>query len=234
MTHSNQHWEAQLATWMTQASEAACPHRAVQQLLDLFCEHVGADLCIIVKIDTTQGDGAIHWRSPAATGATDSALASVAHSLTERVIVSGVPGTWKHGQTLSDPWRGDESLRHGVIAPLMRGEHVYGSLGVYFRMGESASHACIDQVNRIAGVIWPFLRWDSVDGHGQTVPSAPLAANRATWAHQLNNVLGTIVLHADLALSLHKQPGDQVSHLLEQICAETIRCAQVVQQFGSE
>ncbi|WP_338068484.1 GAF domain-containing protein [Dyella terrae] len=219
---------------MAKVSGGPCPHRAVQELLDVMREHVGARLCLIVKVDPQHGEGGIHWRSPAAHGVTDSALTGLDGTLTERALIAGGPATWFRGQIPSDPWPDSEGLQRGVVLPLVRGDNVFGSLGIYFSDDTVIDRELLDGLDRFTTLMWPLLRWDSMDGHTQTHESAGFVAQDPQWAHQVNNVLGSIVLHADLALTLHKkQPGDRVSQLLEEICAETIRCAQVVQQYGS-
>lgn len=226
-------------SWLASACGRENAHEAVRELIERFAADAGVDCFQIVLAQA--GRGRLAWRWSAADGARPGLSASPAPlsgSATERAMEAGQPVPFaaadgaRDGVQNRDPWLADADVQAGFTAPLPGGA---GSVGAYLcaplaRQQAARLHA---RLPHYAALLWPLLCRERVESAGARADGGMPVNAALNWAHEINNALSAIVLHADLALSMQKsRAGDPIAGLLEQICAESIRCANIVRQHA--
>lgn len=230
MTAPPQAVDARLGSWLAEACEQATAREAVRELVQRFADDAGVDCFQIVLAQN--GQGLLVWRWRAGEGAQPGVateLAPLAGSETARALQAGEPVPFAITGDAQDPWLAGTELHSGFTAPLPGGA---GSVGAYFAQPRPRQASRLSaRLMPYARLLWPLLCRECVETTG--LPAARGAASPLHWAHEMNNALSAIVLHADLALSMQKsRAGDPIAALLEQICAESIRCANIVRQHA--
>ena len=221
---------ARLGSWLASACERENARDAVRELVGHFATDAGVECFQIVLAQA--GQGRLAWRWSAADGAQPGLAAGsvpLAGSVTERAMEAGEPVAFTPPDGARDPWLAEIDVHAGFTAPLPAGG---GSVGAYLRAPSSQQQTARlrSRLPHYATLLWPLLCRERVEnGRAGMLTNASL-----NWAHEMNNALSAIVLHADLALSMQKsRAGDPIAGLLEQICAESIRCANIVRQHAS-
>lgn len=225
-------------SWLASACGRDNAREAVRELIERFAADAGVDCFQIVLAHG--GGGRLAWRWSAADGAQPglSANPMALHgSATERALEAGKPVPLSGADGLHDhdrdPWLADMGVRAGFTAPLPGGA---GSVGAY-RLAPLPPQQAARLHARLphyAALLWPLLCRERVESADARADGGLPANASLNWAHEINNALSAIVLHADLALSMQKsRAGDPIAGLLEQICAESIRCANIVRQHAS-
>ena len=219
--------DARLESWLASACERDNARDAVRELVQRFAADAQVERFQIVLAQA--GQGCLAWCWTPSDGAQPSVAANaapLAGSETERALEAGRPVPFSTAADARDPWLAGTHVHGGFTAPLPGGA---GSVGAYVDAPRSLDTRLSVRLTQYAKLLWPLLCRESVE-------NGSLQATRGmegtmNWAHEINNALSAIVLHADLALSMHKfRAGDPIATLLEQICAESIRCANIVRQ----
>jgi hypothetical protein len=223
--------DARLGSWLASACERESAREAVRELVERFAADAGVDHFLIVLAQGGLGRLAWRWSATegAQPGAPDSSTAPLVGSEALRAMQAGKPVPFA-GDGARDPWLADIHARAGATAPLPGGA---GAVGAYLEAArEDDDIRLAARLARYARLLWPLLCRESVESGSAPAMRAP--GSPLNWAHEINNALSAIVLHADLALSMQKsRAGDPIAGLLEQICAESIRCANIVRQHAS-
>lgn len=228
MSATPQAADARLGSWLVSACERENAHEAVRELIERFAADVGVDHFHIVLAHAGQGRLAWHWSADGgARPGPPTSSAPLAGSETLRALQAGAPVSFS-GDGARDPWLAATSVRAGFTVPLPGGA---GSLGAYVDAPRALETRLPVRLAQYARLLWPLLCREAVENTGD--PAARGLDLPLNWAHEINNALSAIVLHADLALSMQKsRAGDPIAGLLEQICAESIRCANIVRQHA--
>lgn len=220
-------------SWLASACARENAREAVRELVEHFAADAGADCFQIVLAQA--GHGRLAWRWSLADGAQPSLAASavpLAGSATERAMQVGEPVPFYAPDGAHDPWLAEVDVHAGFTAPLPGSA---GSVGAYLRTPPSRQQAArlCARLPHYAALLWPLLCRERVESASVRATAGMPVSASLNWAHEINNALSAIVLHADLALSMQEsRAGDPIAGLLEQICAESIRCANIVRQHA--
>lgn len=216
---------------MSEAYGRPSADEAMRWLLAAICQQLGAEACVVLRVNGTGTHGAVAWShgQPVQTLSRD--LYPLGGSTLERTLT--VPDPWALDAEMlpRDPWLSNRGILGGAMVALQQGPVHFGSLGVYYtRDGVDLADA-ITLLAEMRMVMWPLLCWQLLGGF-----AAAATGNTPTSAvHRANNILTNIVLLTDLALGMPcGQQDEHMKLVLQRIATESVRCADVLRELGED
>jgi len=222
-----------IPSWMSEAYGRPSPAEGMQWLLAAMCQQLGADACLVVRVNGAGTHGAVAWSHGASMDALSHELLPLGSSATAHILASPTPLPVQLTSLAGDPWLADRGIIGGAMVALQQGPVRFGSLGLYFTREDAELDEALALLAEIRLLLWPLLCWQMLGAEMELArspqPGAPSAVHRA------NNILSNIVLLTDLALAMPSALGDEGLRLvLQRIASEGVRCADVLRDFGPE
>jgi len=216
--------------WMGEAFGRPSAAEALQWLLATICQQLGAEACLVVRINGAGTHGSV----ASFHGQSLQTLPRVAHPLGgsafERVLAAPAPFALEAASLGSDSWLGNRGIAAGAMVGLQQGPVKFGSLGVYF-MHEADVTETLALLAELRMLIWPLLCWQMMAAQIQADEDQHRAAMASV--HRANNILSNIVLLTDLALdSPCGRDDERLRGVLTRIASESVRCADVLRELG--
>lgn len=218
--------------WMSEAYGHPSAAEAMQWLLAMICQQLGAEACIVLRINDTGTHGAAAWTHGTSMQSVSRELFPLHGSASEHALSAPSPVALELALLGADPWLANRGITGGAMVALQQGPVRFGSLGVYFTHDNVDVAETLSVLAEVRLMLWPLLCWlilgmeRGTTEHGHT-GDAPGTVHRA------NNILSNIVLLTDLALDMPCAKQDESMHvLLERIAAESVRCASVLRELG--
>lgn len=218
--------------WMSEAYGLPTADQAMDWLLATICQHLDAEACLVLRLNTAGTHGAAAWlHGPAAQSIPRDSYPLTGSTL-ERSLQSPIPLHAEASLLASDPWLSNRGITNGAMVALQQGPVRFGSIGVYFTHEPTLPDDAFNLLGEMQGLIWPLLCWQMMGAlAGAEATSAQFASSRDA-VHRANNILSNVVLLSDLALSLPcGRDSVEMSELLRRIAAESVRCADVLRHL---
>ena len=213
--------------WIGEAFGRPSATEAMQWLLATIGQQVGADVCLVLRINGagTHGSLASSYGPSAQTLSRD--LYPLGGSTIEHLFSAPAPVALERTLLSRDPWLGQLGIAGGATVALQQGPMKFGSLGVYFTHDDIDVTDTIALLTEIRMLMWPLLCWQML-GADSGASSAAMGA-----VHRANNILSNIVLLTDLALDTPCGRNDeQLRALLLRMASEGVRCADVLREIS--
>lgn len=216
--------------WMGEAFGRPSAAEAMQWLLSTICQQLGAEACLVVRINGAGTHGAVASLYGQALQALPRQLHPLSGSAFEHVLTASAPVALEATSLGQDTWLGNLGITGGAMVALQQGPVKYGSLGVYFTHDADVSET-LALLAEIRLLLWPLLCWQMLGADMDLGDSAPHAATSSI--HRANNILSNIVLLTDLALDMPCGREDERMHsVLQRIAGESVRCAEVLREIA--
>lgn len=220
-----------IPSWMTEAYGRPSADEAMRWLMSAICQQLGAEACVVLRVNGTGTHGAVAWSHGAAVQTLSRDLYPLGGSTLERTLTAADPWALDTAMVPADPWLSNRGIQGGAMVALQQGPVNFGSLGVYYtRDGVDLADA-ISLLAEMRLVMWPLLCWQLLGGRGGFA-----AGDTPTSAiHRANNILTNIVLLTDLALGMPcGQEDEHMRLLLQRIATEGVRCADVLRELDAD
>lgn len=220
-----------IPNWMSEAYGHPSPAEAMQWLLAMMCQQLGAESCLVVRVNGAGTHGAVAWSHGASMQALSRELYPLLGSATAHVLSSPTPLPVELPSLGGDPWLANRGITGGAMVALQQGPVRFGSLGVYYTQEQVDVEDALALLAEIRLLLWPLLCWQMLGAEMELAPTRRPDARTAV--HRANNILSNIVLLTDLARTLPcGQEDEQMRQVLERIAAEGVRCADVLRELG--
>ncbi len=221
--------------WMSEAYGRPSADDAMRWLLATICQHLGAEACLVFRLNRTGTHGTAAWtHGPPAVQSLPRDLYPLAGSELERTLAAQTPLPFEPTLVAKDPWLGNLGITNGATVALQQGPIRFGSMGVYFLRQEANGTDALALLTEIRTVIWPLLCWQIMSAAADEMANAQRDASVVSAVHRANNILANIVLLTDLAMSEPCGKNDPaMRQLLQRIAAEGARCADVLREIDA-
>lgn len=215
--------------WMGEAFGQPSATEAMQWLLATICQQVGAEACLVVRINGAGTHGSVS----SFYGQSLQTLPRVPHPLGgsafERALAATAPFALEATSLGSDTWLANRGITGGAMVPLQQGPVKFGSLGVCF-MHDADISETLTLLAELRMLIWPLLCWQML---GTEMNSGDSHQAATASVHRANNILSNIVLLTDLALdSPCGRDDERLRSVLQRIAGESVRCADVLREIA--
>ena len=231
MNTSPSSFSSAIPGWIGEAFGRPSATEAMQWLLATIGQQVGADVCLVLRINGAGTHGSLASSYGPSAQSLSRDLYPLGGSTIEQVFSAPTPVALERSTLNRDPWLAHLGIAGGATVALQQGPMRFGSLGVYFTHDDVDVTDTIALLAEIRLLMWPLLCWQILGGDGVATPGASSAAMGAV--HRANNILSNIVLLTDLALDTPCGRDDEHLHaLLLRMASESVRCADVLREIN--
>jgi|GEM_PF-1868622 len=217
--------------WMGEAFGRPTAAEAMQWLLETICQQLGAEACLVVRINGAGTHGSV----ASSYGQSLQTLPRMPHPLggsaLEHVLAAPAPIALEMASLGTDTWFANLGITGGAMVALQQGPVKFGSLGVYFMHDNADITDTLALLAEIRMLLWPLLCWQILGAEVNDNDDTHHAA--MATVHRANNILSNIVLLTDLALDMPcGREDERMRTVLQRIAGESVRCADVLREIG--
>ena len=231
MNASPSSFSSAIPGWIGEAFGRPSATEAMQWLLSTIGQQVGADVCLVLRLNGAGTHGSLASSYGASAQALARDLYPLGGSTIEHIFGAPAPVTLERTMLSGDPWLAQLGIAGGAAVALQQGPVKFGSLGVYFTHDDVDVTDTIALLAEIRMLMWPLLCWQMLGGDGHVGDGGSSGAMGAV--HRANNILSNIVLLTDLALDTPCGRDDEhLRTLLLRMASESVRCADVLREIS--
>lgn len=227
MNASSSSFSSAIPGWIGEAFGRPSATEAMQWLLATIGQQVGADVCLVLRLNGAGTHGSLASSYGPSAQALSRDLYPLGGSTIEHIFSAPAPVALERSMFSRDPWLAKLGIAGGAAVALQQGPMKFGSLGVYFTHDDVDVSDTIALLTEIRMLMWPLLCWQILGAENGTSSAAMGAVHRA------NNILSNIVLLTDLALDTPCGRDDEhLRTLLLRMASEGVRCADVLREIS--
>ncbi len=220
--------------WMSEAYGRPSADDAMRWLLATICEHLGAEVCLVFRLNRTGTHGNAAWtHGPPAVQSLPRDLFPLAGSELERTLAAQAPLPFEPTLIAKDPWLGNLGIASGATVALQQGPIRFGSMGIYYLRQDAIGTDALTLLMELRSMIWPLLCWQIMSTAANDALNPDRDAASMAAIHRANNILANIVLLTDLAMGQPCGQEPAMRPLLQRIADESARCADVLREIDT-
>lgn len=217
---------------MSEAYGHASANEAMQWLLAAMCRELGAEACLVLRLNGAGTEGVANWLHGEPMQALSRSYCPVAGSELERTLTADDPLPFELTTVARDPWLANLGISAGAMVALRQGPVRFGSLGICYTHAEVDAASALAVLAEIRTVIWPLLCWQMLGSLSEMERLAQHMATCSSVLHQANNILSNIVLLSDTAAGLPNVRQDPaLTELMHRFASESMRCAEILREL---